>query len=77
MDSNVEMNWQVFGGNMSDVLLTALKQRCHNDGLPINQEVLATQFRLHLHQEIGYLAGDSNIKSVEKLVSLKENTSSK
>jgi DNA sulfur modification protein DndE len=32
-DSNVEMTWRVFGGKMSDMLLIALKQRCHNDNL--------------------------------------------
>jgi DNA sulfur modification protein DndE len=69
-DSNVEMTWQVFGGAIADVLLLALKQRCHNDGLGTDKAVLATQFRLHLHRGIGYLAGDPNIKSIEDLVSL-------
>ena len=32
-DSNVEMTWRVFGGEMSDILLIALKQRCYNDNL--------------------------------------------
>ncbi len=52
-DSNVEMTWQVFGGAIADLLIIALKQRCDNDGLFINQETLATQFRLHLHRGIG------------------------
>ncbi|MDX2244931.1 MAG: DNA sulfur modification protein DndE [Leptolyngbyaceae cyanobacterium bins.302] len=69
-DSNLEMNWQVFGGNMADLILIALKQRCHNDGLPTDKETLATQFRLHLHRGIGYLAGDPNLKKVENLVQL-------
>lgn len=69
-DSNLEMNWQVFGGNMADLLLIALKQRCRNDGLPADKETLATQFRLHLHRGIGYLAGDPNLKKVENLVQL-------
>ncbi|GDZ96331.1 hypothetical protein PA905_48740 [Planktothrix agardhii CCAP 1459/11A] len=30
-DSNVEMTWQVFGGEMGDLFTLALKQRCHND----------------------------------------------
>jgi DNA sulfur modification protein DndE len=46
------------GGEMSDILLIALKQRCHNDGLGGDKETLANQFRLHLHRGIGYLAGD-------------------
>ncbi|PSB13850.1 DNA sulfur modification protein DndE [filamentous cyanobacterium CCP1] len=68
--SNVEMTWQVFGGNMAVPLLLALKQRCHNDGLLTDQETLAIQFRLHLHRGIGYLAGDLNIKTVEDFINI-------
>lgn len=69
-DSNLEMSWQVFGGAIADQLLIALKQRCHDDGLDTDIETLATQFRLHLHRGIGYLAGDPNLKSIEALVQL-------
>ncbi|MES1022364.1 DNA sulfur modification protein DndE [Gloeocapsa sp. BRSZ] len=69
-DSNVEMTWRVFGGELSDILAIALKQRCHNDGLGTDKETLATQFRLHLHRGIGYLAGDPNIKKIEDLIEL-------
>ncbi|ACK66410.1 DNA sulfur modification protein DndE [Rippkaea orientalis PCC 8801] len=71
-DSNVEMSWSVFGGNMADILLIALKQRCHQDGLGTDPETLATQFRLHLHRGIGYLAGDSNLKKIEHLMAMVE-----
>jgi DNA sulfur modification protein DndE len=69
-DSNVEMSWRVFGGDIADILLIALKQRCHNDGLPLDKDTLATQFRLHLHRGIGYLAGDSNLKKIEDLIAV-------
>lgn len=69
-DSNVEMSWRVFGGEMSDVLLVALKQRCHKDGFGTDRETLATQFRLHLHRGIGYLAGDPNIKKIEHWITV-------
>ncbi len=69
-DSNVEMTWQVFGGDIADLLLIVLKQRCYNDGLPTDKETLAAQFRLHLHRGIGYLAGDPNIKRVDDLLQL-------
>lgn len=69
-DSNVELTWRVFGGDVSDILLIALKQRCHNDGLKLDKETLASQFRLHLHRGIGYLSGDQNIKKIEDLVAL-------
>jgi len=73
-DSNVEMTWQVFAGNMSDIFAIALKQRCHNDGLGTDKETLAIQFRLHLHRGIGYLAGDPNIKKLVSFIKLATET---
>ncbi len=55
---------------MADVLIIALKQRCHNDNLGTEKETLAQQFRLHLHRGIGYLAGDPNIKKIEDLAAI-------
>ncbi|MGB5595007.1 MAG: DNA sulfur modification protein DndE [Crocosphaera sp.] len=70
LDSNVEMTWGVFGGNMADMLLIALKQRCYLDGLGTDKDTLINQFRLHLHRGIGYLAGDIKIKKIENLIEL-------
>ena len=67
-DSNVELSWRVFGGEFSDILLIALKQRCYNDGLGTDKETLAAQFRRHLHRGIGYLAADPNLKKIEHLI---------
>jgi DNA sulfur modification protein DndE len=47
-----------------------LELTCHQDGLEITPEILAQQFRLHLHRGIGYLAGDSNLRKIEDLVGL-------
>lgn len=69
-DSNVELTWNVLGGEISDILIMALKQRCYQDGLGTEKETLATQFRLHLHRGIGYLAGDLNIKKIEDLIAI-------
>jgi DNA sulfur modification protein DndE len=69
-DSNLEMSWQVFAGELSDISILALKQRCDRDGLDLTPEILAQQFRLHLHRGIGYLAGDPNIRKIEDLVDL-------
>ncbi|HEY9854056.1 MAG TPA: DNA sulfur modification protein DndE [Leptolyngbyaceae cyanobacterium] len=69
-DSNVEMSWRVFGGEISDILILALKQRCQKDNLGCDKETLANQFRLHLHRGIGYLAGDPNIKKIEDLIAI-------
>ncbi|MDJ0593567.1 MAG: DNA sulfur modification protein DndE [Pleurocapsa sp. MO_226.B13] len=69
-DSKVEIAWNVFGGEMADILLIALKQRCHQDRLGTDPDTLKQQFSLHLHRGIGYLAGDNELKQIEDLVKL-------
>jgi len=69
-DSNLEMTWQVFGGDMGDILLLVLKQRCHQDGLGLDDGTLKEQFLLHLHRGIGYLVGDMSLKHIEDFVNL-------
>lgn len=75
-DSNVELTWKIFGGEMADILLVALKQRCQKDGLETDKETLTQQFRLHLHRGIAYLAGDPKLKKIEDLIELGLKTSS-
>jgi DNA sulfur modification protein DndE len=67
-DSSVDMTWKVFGGPFSDIYLALLKERCRRDQLETNDDVLAAQFRLHLHRGIGYLAADKNLKSIQALL---------
>lgn len=69
-DSNVEMSWRVFGGKYADLFVALLKERCLADGLPLDDEILAQQFRLHLHRGIGYLANDRCLRSIGALLSL-------
>jgi DNA sulfur modification protein DndE len=69
-DSNVEMSWQVFGGEAQELYLALLKERCERDGLGTSEEVLARQLRLHLHRGIGYLATPHTIRSIADLVRL-------
>lgn len=61
-DSNVEMSWKVFGGRHYEIYLALLKERCLRDDLGIDDEVLASQFRLHLHRGIAYLASDRRMR---------------
>ncbi|TJY69476.1 DNA sulfur modification protein DndE [Arthrobacter sp. CAU 1506] len=70
LDSNVEMNWRTFGGDFGDVLWALLRLRCHNDGLPSEEETLAQQFRLHLHRGIGYLVGDPRSSDIAGLANM-------
>lgn len=67
-DSNVEMTWQIFGGEIADLLIIALRQRCQNQKSDITSDMLSTQFKSHLHRGIGYLAAEQNLKSIETLV---------
>ena len=67
---SIEIAWSVFGGEIADLLLIALKQRCYQDGLAEDRETLKQQFTLHLHRGIGYLAGDDRVKQIEDLVEL-------
>lgn len=67
-DSTVEMTWKIFGGQYDELYLALLKARCKRDGLGTSEEVLQTQFRLHLHRGIGYLFGDKQIKNIRTLL---------
>lgn len=67
-DSSVEMTWKVFGGVYADIYLALLKQRCQQDKLGTAEDVIATQFRLHLHRGIGYLAADRQLNNIAALL---------
>lgn len=75
-DSNVEMTWQVFGGDYHDVYDALIRQRCIDDGLGTDQETLAKYFRLHLKRGIAYLASRDMINSLTDLLKLAVNESS-
>ena len=49
-DSNVEMTWHTFGGEHYELYLAMEKERCQRDGLSSADDVVARQFRLHLHR---------------------------
>lgn len=69
-DSNVEMSWKVFGGKYADIYSAILKQRCIKDGVEINEESLATYFRVHLHRGLSYLAANKKLRKIDHLVEL-------
>src|SRR6202023_2317003 len=69
-DSNVEMTWQVFGGEAQELYMALLKERCVRDGLDTDDDILSRQFRLYLHRGISYLATPHAIKSIADLVHL-------
>mgnify|MGYP000843911994 CR=1 FL=1 len=69
-DSNVEMSWEVFGGEYEQLYAGLIIQRCLEDGLPIDAPTLAKQFRLHLHRGISYLSSYDLLRTLEDLISL-------
>ena len=68
--SNVEMSWSTFGGGSADVFAAVVRARCEADGIPLEPEDVANQFRLHLHRGISYLVGDQETRTLRGLVSL-------
>lgn len=70
LDSSVEMTWRVFGGSHANEFWALLRLRCHQDDLPLDDDMLAQQFRLHLHRGIGYLVGDPRATDVAGLASI-------
>jgi DNA sulfur modification protein DndE len=67
-DSSIEMSWRTFGGENEEIFEALLRQRCKADGLPMTDDCLTQQFRLHLHRGISLLAGEKDLDSVEKLL---------
>ncbi len=68
-DSNLEMSWLVFGGEYQEIYEALIKQRCIQDGLGTDKEMLQQQFKLHLHRGISYLSATNYIRSLDELVS--------
>jgi DNA sulfur modification protein DndE len=69
-DSNVEMTWRVFAGAHQELITAMVRQRCAEDGHPLDAETVGEQFRVHLHRGIGYLYGDRAVDSIDGLVTL-------
>jgi DNA sulfur modification protein DndE len=68
--SHIEMSWHTFGGEHHELYLALVKERCELDSLGNSDEVVARQFRLHLHRGISYLATPGAVRSVADLVKL-------
>lgn len=69
-DSNVEMSWQVFGGEHAELYLALLIERMVKDKIELTERELSRQFRLHLHRGIGYLAAPGYVQSICDLVEI-------
>lgn len=67
-DSNVEMSWEVFGGEYQDIYEALIRQKCLHDGLEDDPATLHRYFRAHLHRGISYLASSNFLKSTSDLL---------
>jgi len=66
----IEMTWRTFGGEYAEIYWALLKERCKTDGLDLDEDTLARQFRLHLHRGIGYLVANPDLTSISGLINL-------
>jgi len=64
----IEMTWKTFGGDYADVYLALVKERCHQEGLEVDEATLAEQLHAHIHRGIGYLSGEKSIAAIEGLI---------
>ena len=69
-DSNVEMTWEVFGGEDAELWLVALRERLRRDGLKTDDQTLHRELRLHLHRGISYLFTPGYIKNLRDLCAI-------
>lgn len=67
-DSSIEIGWKTFGGGNDHVYRALLKERCRQDDIPVTEESLEEQLKLHLHRGIGYLVGDDKLQDIEALL---------
>jgi len=59
----VDIRWETFGGDYSEVLSALVYQRSRRDGFGDSRDAAAQCFRAHLHRGLGYLASESYLTS--------------
>jgi DNA sulfur modification protein DndE len=68
-ESNIEMSWATFAGDLADYLLAALATRAAKDGVRPTKTEIATYFRSHLERGIRQL-GRKSQPSLEAMIVL-------
>lgn len=72
-NSNIEMTWKTFGGEISDLLFVLLKQRTYCDYNNLDDNTLNYALKLHLHRGISYML--NKINSLDDFIMLEKNLS--
>lgn len=67
-DSNLEMTWDVFAGELSDAMLAAFALRAVRDGVGPSKTEMATYFRSHLERGISQLNRKSKLSNKAAVV---------
>jgi len=67
-DSPIEMNWKVFAGTYGPLYEALMRHRCRKDGLPLDNETLSRQLRLHIHRGINYLAAEKTLTDISSII---------
>lgn len=70
-DSNIEMSWKVFAGDLSESLPALLFVRAVQDGANVDRESLAVYFRNHLERGISQM---QKLENLSELLSLPRST---
>src|SRR5206468_601296 len=65
-ESNIEMSWDVFAGELSDYLLATLAIRAATDGVQPTKTEMAGYFRSHLERGILQLQSAANLSELCK-----------
>ena len=65
-ESNLEMHWDVFAGDLADYLLAALAFRASKDGVKPTKIEMAEYFRSHLERGILQLQSAGNLSELCK-----------
>lgn len=63
-ESNVELSWQLFAGEYSDVYCALLAMRAARDGIGPQDDEMGRYFRLHVERGIAMLLGTTDIVSL-------------
>ena len=69
-DSNVEMSWLTFGGDYQEIYDAIFRERCRNDNIADDPQVIAKYFRLHLQRGINALSAKTGPKDITELLEL-------
>ena len=68
-DSNLEITWSTFVGDIGVAIPAAVIQFCYQHNLPLDSESIERQFELHLARGIAYLVG-LKLSGIEELIGL-------